>query len=45
VYGAFALFAALSFWFVAALLPEVKGLELEDKSKLSHVHRDRAAAR
>lgn len=34
VYAAFALFAALSFWFVAALLPEVNGLELEDKGKL-----------
>jgi sugar porter (SP) family MFS transporter len=34
VYAGFALFAALSFWFVRALLPEVKGLELEDKQKL-----------
>jgi MFS transporter, SP family, sugar:H+ symporter len=34
VYAGFALFAALSFWFVKALLPEVKGLELEDKQKL-----------
>jgi MFS transporter, SP family, sugar:H+ symporter len=34
VYAGFALFAALSFWFVKSLLPEVKGLELEDKQKL-----------
>jgi SP family sugar:H+ symporter-like MFS transporter len=34
VYAGFALFAALSFWFVKALLPEAKGLELEDKQKL-----------
>lgn len=34
VYGGFAFFAALSFWFVAALLPEAKGLELEDRTKL-----------
>ncbi|WP_022884861.1 sugar porter family MFS transporter [Glaciibacter superstes] len=35
VYAGFALFAALSFWFVKALLPEVTGLELEDKQKLA----------
>lgn len=35
VYAGFAFFAALSFWFVKALLPEVSGLELEDKSKLT----------
>lgn len=35
VYGGFAFFAALSSWFVKALLPEVKGLELGDKTKLS----------
>ncbi|MDQ4492279.1 sugar porter family MFS transporter [Sinomonas sp. ASV486] len=34
VYGGFAFFAALSFWFVKALLPEAKGLELEDETKL-----------
>ncbi|MFB9165760.1 sugar porter family MFS transporter [Arthrobacter psychrochitiniphilus] len=34
VYAGFAFFAVLSFWFVKALLPEVSGLELEDKSKL-----------
>lgn len=45
VYAGFALFAALSFWFVAALLPEVNGLELEDKTKLTHVRKERAAAR
>jgi sugar porter (SP) family MFS transporter len=43
VYAGFALFAALSFWFVASLLPEVSGLELEDKSKLDRVHRTPAA--
>jgi MFS transporter, SP family, sugar:H+ symporter len=42
VYGAFAMFAVLSFWFVQALLPEVSGLELEDKSKLTRIHRERA---
>ncbi|MGN6125734.1 MAG: sugar porter family MFS transporter, partial [Humibacter sp.] len=42
VYAGFALFAALSFWFVFSALPEVKGLELEDKTK-TQVHRDRAA--
>jgi sugar porter (SP) family MFS transporter len=36
VYGGFAFFAALSFWFVKALLPEAKGLELEDEAKLGH---------
>lgn len=44
VYAGFAFFAILSFWFVFALLPEVKGLELEDKSKLTHVRRERATA-
>ncbi|MDJ0313591.1 sugar porter family MFS transporter [Arthrobacter sp. H35-D1] len=34
VYAGFAFFAVLSFWFVKALLPEVSGLELEDKNKL-----------
>ncbi|WP_287932047.1 sugar porter family MFS transporter [Arthrobacter sp.] len=34
VYAGFAFFAALSFWFVKALLPEVSRLELEDKTKL-----------
>ncbi|WP_183512803.1 sugar porter family MFS transporter [Paeniglutamicibacter cryotolerans] len=34
VYAGFAFFAALSFWFVKALLPEFSGMELEDKSKL-----------
>lgn len=38
VYAGFALFAALSFWFVKALLPEVTGLELEDKEKLAHTN-------
>ncbi|MEO8906568.1 MAG: sugar porter family MFS transporter, partial [Microbacteriaceae bacterium] len=42
VYAGFAFFAVLSFWFVSALLPEVTGLELEDKGKLSHIHRERA---
>jgi SP family sugar:H+ symporter-like MFS transporter len=37
VYAGFAFFAALSFWFVKALLPEVSRLELEDKTKLSHL--------
>lgn len=36
VYAGFAFFAALSFWFVAALLPEVSRLELEDKNKLTN---------
>lgn len=36
VYAGFAFFAALSFWFVKALLPEVSRLELEDKTKLTH---------
>jgi sugar porter (SP) family MFS transporter len=44
VYAGFAFFAILSFWFVFALLPEVKGLELEDKSKLTHVRREKAVA-
>lgn len=44
VYAGFALFAALSFWFVRSALPEVTGLELEDKSKLEHVHRERTAS-
>jgi sugar porter (SP) family MFS transporter len=44
VYAGFALFAALSFWFVFSALPEVTGLELEDKSKLGRVHRERAQA-
>ena len=44
VYAGFALFAGLSFWFVFALLPEVKGLELEDKGKLNRVRKERAAA-
>ncbi|WP_306418918.1 sugar porter family MFS transporter [Arthrobacter sp. GMC3] len=39
VYAGFALFAALSFWFVKALLPEIKGLELEDKNKLLRPNR------
>ncbi|MFQ4150000.1 MFS transporter [Arthrobacter sp. LAPM80] len=34
VYAGFAFFAVLSFWFVKALLPEINGLELEDKNKL-----------
>lgn len=34
VYAGFAFFAAVSFWFVKALLPEVSRLELEDSSKL-----------
>lgn len=42
VYAGFAFFAALSFWFVWSALPEVTGLELEDKSKLGHLHRDHA---
>jgi len=37
VYAGFAFFAALSFWFVKTLLPEVSRLELEDKAKLSHL--------
>ena len=44
VYGGFALFAALSFWFVFSALPEITGLELEDKSKLDRLHRERAEA-
>jgi MFS family permease len=44
VYAGFAFFAILSFWFVFALLPEVKGLELEDKTKLTHVRREKAVA-
>ncbi|WP_243064641.1 sugar porter family MFS transporter [Humibacter sp. RRB41] len=44
VYAGFALFAALSFWFVFSALPEVTGLELEDKKKLDTVHRQRAQA-
>ncbi|WP_308464966.1 sugar porter family MFS transporter [Rathayibacter soli] len=44
VYAGFAFFAVLSFWFVKALLPEVSGLELEDKGKLTHMHRDHATA-
>jgi len=44
VYAGFAFFAALSFWFVSALLPEVKGLELEDKNKLVRVRKQRTAA-
>ncbi|QDZ14080.1 sugar porter family MFS transporter [Humibacter ginsenosidimutans] len=43
VYAGFALFAALSFWFVFSALPEVTGLELEDKTKLEHLHRERTA--
>jgi hypothetical protein len=39
VYAGFAFFAVLTFWFVAAFLPEVKGLELEDKSKRTRVRR------
>lgn len=39
VYAGFAFFAVLSVWFVAAFLQEVKGLELEDKNKLSRVRR------
>jgi SP family sugar:H+ symporter-like MFS transporter len=39
VYAGFAFFAVLSFWFVASFLPEVKGLELEDKNKLTRVPR------
>ncbi|WP_343037929.1 MFS transporter [Arthrobacter wenxiniae] len=35
-YAGFAFFAALSFWFVKALLPEVSRLDLEDKTKLIH---------
>lgn len=42
VYAGFALFAGLSFWFVWSALPEVTGLELEDKGKLKHLHRDHA---
>ncbi len=34
VYGGFALFAALSFWFVKTKMPDVSGRELEDKGKL-----------
>ncbi len=34
VYGGFAVFAALSFWFVKTKMPEVTGRELEDKNKL-----------
>ncbi|HEY5222257.1 MAG TPA: sugar porter family MFS transporter [Microbacteriaceae bacterium] len=41
VYAGFAFFAVLSFWFVSALLPEVTGLELEDKGKLGHIHKER----
>ncbi|MEO6825805.1 MAG: sugar porter family MFS transporter [Microbacteriaceae bacterium] len=37
VYAGFAFFAVLSFWFVKARLPEVSRLELEDKTKLTHV--------
>lgn len=44
VYAGFAFFAALSFWFVGTLLPEVTGLELEDKGKLSHVHKEHTGA-
>jgi SP family sugar:H+ symporter-like MFS transporter len=35
VYGGFALFAALSFWFVRTRMPEVSGRELEDREKAS----------
>lgn len=44
VYAGFAFFAAASFWFVYAALPEVTGLELEDKTKLDRLHRQRAAS-
>lgn len=34
VYGGFAVFALVSFWFVKAKMPEVTGRELEDKDKV-----------
>ena len=43
VYAGFAFFAVLSFWFVKALLPEVSGLELEDKNKLVTRHKPTTA--
>jgi len=44
VYAGFALFAALSFWFVFSALPEVTGLELEDKTKLERMRREHATS-
>ncbi len=44
VYAGFAFFAVLSFWFVKALLPEVSGLELEDKNKLLRHKKPASAA-
>ncbi|MFI5086446.1 MAG: sugar porter family MFS transporter [Actinomycetales bacterium] len=34
VYGGFAVFALISFWFVKAKMPDVSGRELEDRDKL-----------